>query len=120
MNAFGNVVENRTKQWNMETYGIVPIITEQQFCSTLPGQVSGCSVGMMKGGNGTKLNSFFTINNGKNVKGKFHAVEAFNGRSSLPENTWKRIGNLNKNDFSNHHVALQSFMKILPCDFMVI
>ena len=30
------------------------------------------------------------------------------------------IGNPNINDFSNHQVALRSFLKMLPCAFMAI
>ena len=74
----------------------LPMLTEDQICTELLAdlseQVSNCEFGIFKGQNATKENSYYTINNGRNVKGKFNSYETFNGQTSLPENWWKRIG----------------------------
>ena len=73
-------------------YPDIPIITEEQVCTMLPGQVSNCEFGIFKGQNGTKEGSYYTINNGRNVKGDFNHYELFNGKTSLPEEWWSRVG----------------------------
>ena len=87
LHALGNLVETLASQ-----FGIEPALTEEQVCEMLPGQVSNCEFGIFKGQNATKEKSYYTINNGKNVKGKFNSYESFNGKASLPENWWERIG----------------------------
>ena len=97
MHALGNVVETTIaviQQFLPDTE--LPKITEDQICTELlpqlSEQVSNCEFGIFKGQNATKENSYYTINNGRNVKGKFNAYENFNGQTSLPENWWKKIG----------------------------
>jgi len=87
LHAIGHLVELLSLQ-----FGIEPALTEQQVCEMLPGQVSDCEFGIFKGQNATKEKSYYTINNGRNVKGKFNSYEAFNGKSTLPEEWWPRIG----------------------------
>jgi hypothetical protein len=87
------VVETATTV--LQAYGL-PLITEDQICTQilpqLSEQVSNCEFGIFKGQNATKENSYYTINNGRNVKGKFNSYELFRGETTLPENWWKRIG----------------------------
>ena len=97
LHALGNVVETTIaviQQFLPDTE--LPKITEDQICTELlpqlSEQVSNCEFGIFKGQNATKEGSYYTINNGRNVKGKFNAYEKFNGQTSLPENWWKRIG----------------------------
>ena len=99
MHALGNVVEKTLIDLApiLQAMNInLPMITEDQICTELLAdlseQVSNCEFGIFKGQNATKEGSYYTINNGRNVKGKFNAYEKFNGQTSLPENWWKRIG----------------------------
>ena len=91
MHAFANNVEKKTT--NLNWFGI-PIITEDQFCSSLPEPFSDCNFGIFKHSEAdhTKPSSYLTINTGQIDRSRWNLVEALNGKDSLPEEWWKRIG----------------------------
>lgn len=44
------------------------------------------------GKNGTKMNSYYTINNGRYTRNKFLEIEKFNGETTLKNEWWPKVG----------------------------
>jgi hypothetical protein len=58
----------------------------------LPAQLSNGEFGVFKGKNATKLDSYYTVNNGRYEKHNFLMIEKYNGEETLPESWWPNVG----------------------------
>ena len=67
-------------------------ISIEDILAMLPPQISNGEFGIFKGKNATKLDSYYTINNGRYDKSKFLKYEEFNGKTSLPDEWWIDVG----------------------------